>query len=110
MLKKFCPKWIQIRNDKERGKLWTFKLLYDHFESIYTNSGKTLVVGYYHATCGHVITIDLKQRLILDSDSKNPQPFHFNTVEEYRLILMTCFNVIDIYDKVISNVFVLKFR
>ena len=69
-----------------------------------------MVVGYYHATCGqHVITIDLKQRLILDSDSKNPQPYHFNTVEEYRLILMTCFSVIDIYDIVISNVFVLKF-
>ena len=68
----------------------------------------TIVVGYFHSTCGHVITIDLKKQLILDSDIKHPKPFHYTTDKEFYHILCTCFNVFDVCDNAISNTYVLK--
>jgi len=86
----------------------TFEMLYKSFDSISKTIGICMVVGYYHATCGHVVTIDLKKQLILDSDKKHPLPFHFNTCKEFYHILRTCFNVVDCRDSVISHVFVLQ--
>ena len=66
--------------------------------------GRLIVVAFVHNTGGHLITIDLVDNLILDSDSRNQQPFKFNDYYDITNILNHRFYVMNVDECKIENV------